>query len=153
MKIATRRRARQRLDERLLSLKPEDRFQPPPKGWIRAVRDALSMSGVQFAKRLGISPPSVKAMEDSEAAGTIQINTLRRAAAAMDCQLVYALVPRSSLEGAVQSRAREIALRDLTRVARTMALEAQSTGDADLEARIADYIRSELKERDLWNEP
>ena len=50
-------------------------------------------------------------------------------------------------------RARKIALRDLGRVAHTMKLEAQETGDANLEARIEAYIRDQLNERGLWNEP
>jgi predicted DNA-binding mobile mystery protein A len=153
MKKDTRQRARQRLDERLLALKPEDRFRTPPKGWVRAIRDALGMTGVQFAKRLGIRPQSVEALEKSEANESIQLKTLRRAAEALDCTLVYALVPNTSLEGAVRERARKIAKRDLDRVAHTMKLEAQGTGDANLEARIEAYIRDVLKERDLWNEP
>jgi predicted DNA-binding mobile mystery protein A len=148
----TRHRARQRLDERLLALKPEDRFRAPPKGWIRAIRDALGMTGVQFAARLGIRPQSVETLEQSEENGTIQLKTLRRAAEALDCTLVYALVPNETLQGAVRARARKIAMRDLGRVAHTMKLEAQSTGDADLEARIEAYIRDNLRERDLWNE-
>jgi predicted DNA-binding mobile mystery protein A len=153
MKNDTRQRARQRLDERLLALKPEERFRAPPKGWVRAIRDAVGMTGVQFAKRLGIRPQSVEALEKSEANGSIQLKTLRRAAEALDCTLVYALVPNTSLEGAVRERARKIAKRDLDRVAHTMKLEAQGTGDANLEARIEAYIRDVLKERDLWNEP
>jgi predicted DNA-binding mobile mystery protein A len=152
MKNDARRRARQRLDERLSPLRPNERFRAPPKGWARAVRDALGMSGVQFARRLGIRPQSVEALEASEANGTIQLNTLRRAAAALDCSLVYAIVPNDSLEAVVRTRARRIALRDLGRVAHTMRLEAQETGDADLEARIEAYIRDNIKERDLWNE-
>lgn len=153
MKNDTRPRARQRLDERVLALKPEERFRAPPKGWVRAIRDALGMTGVQFAKRLHIRPQSVEALEKSEADGAIQLKTLRRAAEALDCTLVYALVPNTSLEGAVRERARKIAVRDLGRVAHTMKLEAQETGDANLEARIEAYIRDVLKERDLWNEP
>jgi predicted DNA-binding mobile mystery protein A len=153
MKNDTRQRARQRLDERLLALKPEDRFGAPPRGWIRAIRDALGMSGVQFAKRLRIRPQSVEALEKSEASGAIQLKTLRRAAEALDCTLVYALVPNTSLAGAVDTRARKIAMRDLSRVAHTMKLEAQETGDGDLEARVDAYIRDTLKDRDLWNEP
>jgi predicted DNA-binding mobile mystery protein A len=153
MKNEARMRARQRLDERLLALKPEERFKAPPKGWIRAIRDALGMTGVQFARRLGIRPQSVEALERSEANGSIQLKTLRRAAEALDCTLVYALVPNSSLEGGVRERARSIAKRDLGRVAHTMKLEAQGTGEANLEARIDAYIRDALKERDLWNEP
>lgn len=153
MKTEIRQRGRQRLDERLLALKPLDRFQVPPKGWIRAIRDALGMTGVQFSRRLKVSPQSVDALEKSEANGSIKIETLRRAAEALDCTLVYALVPNSSLEGAVRERARRIALRDLGRVAHTMKLEAQDTGDADLEARIDAYIRNTLRERDLWEQP
>jgi predicted DNA-binding mobile mystery protein A len=85
--------------------------------------------------------------------GSTQLKTLRRAAEALDCTLVYALVPNTSQEGTVQARARKLALRDLGRVAHTMKLEAQDTGDANLEARIETYIHDVLKERDLWNEP
>jgi hypothetical protein len=34
-----------------------------------------------------------------------------------------------------------------------MKLEAQGTGDANLETRIEAYVRDVLKDRDLWNEP
>ncbi|WP_310151900.1 mobile mystery protein A [Bosea sp. BE125] len=150
MKNDTRHRARQRLDERLLPLKPIERYKQPPKGWLRAIRDALGMTGVQFARRLGVSPQSVDALEKSEATGSIKLDTLRRAAEALDCTLVYALVPNTSLEGVVTDRARAIALHDLGRVAHTMKLEAQGTGDADMERRIESYIRDTLKDRDLW---
>ena len=153
MKKDLRHKARQRLDERLLPLKPTDRYRAPPKGWLRAVRDALGMTGVQLARRLGVSPQSVDALETSEAAGSIKLDTLRRAAEALDCTLVYALVPNSSLQGVVAERARAIALHDLGRVAHTMKLEAQGPGDADLERRIESYIRDTLKDRDLWARP
>jgi predicted DNA-binding mobile mystery protein A len=150
MKNTMRQRARQRLDERLATLKPENRLVPPPKGWIRAIRDALGMTGPQFAARLKITPQSVADIEKSEATGSIQLKTLSRAAEALGCTFVYALVPKTSLEDAVQTRARRIAMKDLQRVAHTMKLENQSVGDADLEARIEAYIRDVLKDRDLW---
>lgn len=98
-------------------------------------------------------PQTIEAIEKSEASGSIQLSTLRRAAEAMDCTLVYALVPNNSLEDAVYQRARKIAIRALQRVAHTMRLEAQETGDAGMEARIEAYIRDVLKDRDLWKEP
>ena len=145
--------ARQRLDQRLAALKPEDRFHPPPKGWIRAIRDAIGMTGGQLASRLGVRPQTIDAIEKSEAAGSIQLNTLRRAAEALDCALVYALVPRTSLDSTVNQRARKIAVRDLQRVAHAMKLEAQATGDTATEARIEAYIRDQIRDRDLWNDP
>jgi predicted DNA-binding mobile mystery protein A len=145
-------RGRKRLDARLASLSDErNRLQVPPKGWIRAIRDALGMSGVQLGKRLKVTPQTVEAMEKSEAAGTIQLNTLKRAAEAMDCTLVYALVPRTSLENTVRNRARQIATAALARVSHTMKLEDQDTRDEDPEPRIEDYIRH-IKDRDLWND-
>ena len=152
MKNETRKRARTRLDERLEVLRPADRFKAPPKGWVRALRDALGMTGAQLGVRMGIRPQTVETIEKSEAAGTIQLNTLRRAAEALDCTLVYALVPNTSLEAMVNARGRKIAIRELQRVTHTMRLEAQGTDDADLEARIQAYIRDMLSERDLWNE-
>lgn len=150
MRTVIRQKARQRLDERLLALKPVDHYRSPPKGWLKAIRDALGMTGVQFARRLNVSPQSVDALEKSEANGTIKIKTLRRAAEALDCTLVYALVPNTSLEAAVHERARALALRDLDRVAHTMKLEAQAVPDADLAERLDAYIRDSLRDRDIW---
>jgi predicted DNA-binding mobile mystery protein A len=119
---------------------------------VRAIRDALGITGSQLAARLKIRPQTLEAMEKSEASGSIQLNTLRRAAEALNCTLVYALVPNAPLEDMVNRRARKIAVRDLQRVAHTMKLEAQETGDAGMEARIEAYIRDVIKERDLWKE-
>ncbi len=149
MKAAIRNRARDRLDSKLASIKPIDRFATPPKGWVRAIRDAIGMTGAQLGKRLGMTAQGIVSLERSEASGTIQLNTLRRAAEAMDCVLVYALVPKASLTEMVDRRAREIALRALSRVSHSMALEDQQV-DRDLEKRIRSYIETALRDRDLW---
>lgn len=149
MKPAIRNRARERLDSKLASIKPIERFAMPPKGWIRAIRDAIGMTGAQLGRRLGMTAQGVVSLERSEASGTIQLNTLRRAAEAMDCVLVYALVPKISLTEMVDRRARELALRALRRVSHSMALEDQQV-DRDLEKRIQTYIDTALRDRDLW---
>ncbi len=142
--------ARKRLDERLAPLKPASRFLAPPKGWVRAIRDALGMSAAQLAKRVGVRPQSVSDIERSEANGTVQLNTLRRFAEALDCTVVYALVPNSSLEGLVQDRAREIARKLLARSDHSMDLEAQGLSPQEREAQIDAYVREHLRVRDLW---
>ncbi len=142
--------ARQHLDERLSAFKPESRFAVPPKGWIRAIRNALGMRARQMGTRLGMKPQSVIHMEKSESYGTIQLKTLRKAAEALDCTLVYAFVPNSSLEAVVQTRARGIATKELVHIGHTMDLEAQSLSKANREVQIDEYIREHLSERDLW---
>ena len=153
MNSQTRRRARHHLDQRLSSLKPKASLRPPPKGWIRAIRDALGMSAAQLGDRLGVTQQTINAFEKSEANGAIQLKTLVRAAAALDCTLVYAFVPKTSLEETVQSRALQLAARDLARVDHTMKLEAQQVDAEGADARIDDYIRNVLKDRDLWKGP
>lgn len=144
-------RVLRRLDERLAAAKPVERLTPPPKGWIRALRDALQMSGAQLGRRMGVAQQTVTAIEKSEQNGTIQLQTLRKAADALGGRLVYAIVPDVTLEEMVRTQAHQIALRALGRVSHTMKLEAQGTGDADLEARLENYIRN-LKARDLWSD-
>ena len=145
-----KKRGREKLDERLLPLRDSDGFTRPPKGWIKAIRESLGMSGKQLGQRLNIAPQNVDLLEKSEAADTIKLGTLKRAAAALDCTLVYALVPNRSLESMVATRARAIAMHDLGWAAHTMKLEAQATSNRELEARIESYIRDNLRERDLW---
>lgn len=151
MDTTLRTRARSRLDERLAPLRTVE-LTPPPKGWLKAIREALGMTGQQFAARLGIKPPSVIDLEKSEALGTIQLKTLSRAADALGCKLVYALVPKAPLQETVDARARKIALRALRRVAHSMKLEDQAVADSDLERQVENYIRLHIKDRDLWAE-
>ena len=143
---------RQRLDQRFSSMKPETHYRPPPKGWIRAIRDALGMSGAQLGRRIGVKAQSVADIEKSEASGSIQLKTLRRAAEALDCVVVYALIPKSSLQDMVQGRAREIAHREFVRIAHTMDLEAQGLSPEEREEHLETYIRDHLRERDLWED-
>ncbi len=103
----------------------------PKGGWIRSLRSALGLAGVDLASRLGVAPSSLSAMENSEVAGTISLNSLRKVAHAMDCELVYAVVPRTSLAKMMQRRAEEKAEELLRQVGQTMALEQQSVSDEE----------------------
>ena len=145
-------RARSALDARLAPLRPTDRFAVPPKGWVRAIRDALGMSGAQLAARMGVKPPSVVALEQSEAADTIRLETLRKAAASLDCQLIYALVPNRPLEDMVAERARAKALEALGGISHSMAMEDQKVSADDLEDRIQTFTIETLRDRDLWED-
>lgn len=145
-------RARTALDKRLMSLRPIDKFAVPPKGWVRAIRDALGMSGAQLAARLGVKAPSVVALEQSETADTIRLETLRKAALALDCQLVYALVPNKPLADMVAERAQAKALGVIGGVSHSMTIENQKVFDDNLEERIQNFISETLRDRDLWKD-
>src|ERR1700737_133371 len=99
------------LDKRFAALRPLVKSQRPPKGWLRAIRDALGMTTAQFARRLGVSQPRIVELEQSEASGSVTLNTLRRAAEALGCRLVYVLVPEQPLAETVRERADLLAAR------------------------------------------
>jgi predicted DNA-binding mobile mystery protein A len=122
----------------------------PARGWIRALRDSLGMSSADLASRLGTSRQAVLQMERSEADGSIRLDTLRRAAEALDCRLVYALVPNQSLEETVDRRARELAAEELGRVRNTMALEDQAVDAGDDDWLVDELVDELKKSRRLW---
>jgi predicted DNA-binding mobile mystery protein A len=120
----------------------------PPRGWIRSVREALGMPAAVLADRLGTTPGAVIRLEQSEAADRIQLNSLRRAADALGCDLVYLLVPRRPLESVLRERASELAHAQATAVEQTMRLEDQDAGlSSDLEWQIAEQL---LERGGLW---
>jgi Fic-DOC domain mobile mystery protein B/predicted DNA-binding mobile mystery protein A len=97
---------RQQLDHSLAELKPLGASRRPVRGWLRAIRSGLGMSGVDLAERLGVKPPRVVEMEKNELRGAITLKVLERAADAMGCSLVYALIPRAgSLEQTLRNQA------------------------------------------------
>jgi predicted DNA-binding mobile mystery protein A len=69
------------------------------------MRDALGMSSYQLARRMGFSPTRVRQFEREEVAGNIRLSVLGRAAAALNCELCYAFVPKEPLEDIVSRQA------------------------------------------------
>lgn len=108
------------------------------------------MTTEQLAKRLGVKQPSVVAIEQSEAKGTIELATLRRVAEALDCALVYALVPNKPLETAVRDRARAFVRRRRGPIEHSMVLEDQKVTGKDDEAQLDEIVR-ETNPRLFWD--
>ena len=98
------------LDKRFTVLRRLTQSPRPPKGWLRAVRDALGMTTAQFGRRLGVSQPRIIELEKSEVSGSVTLNTLQRAAEALGCRLVYTLIPEKPLAETVRERAGEVQL-------------------------------------------
>lgn len=101
----------------------------PQRGWLRSVREALGISMREVARKMRKTPQTVASLEKSEAADRITLQTLRHYAQAMNCELVYAVVPKSaSLKQLSEKIARQTVEKDVRAVEHTMALEGQSTG-------------------------
>jgi predicted DNA-binding mobile mystery protein A len=124
----------------------------PPRGWLKAIRESLGLTERQQAERLGITGSTLHKSESAEAEERITLGQLRKLAEGLDCELVYALVPRKPLTQVVEDRARSIALREVGGVAHTMSLEDQRPSTDRLrkqvEQRTAELLRGRWS--DLW---
>jgi predicted DNA-binding mobile mystery protein A len=142
------------LDQRFATLRPFAKSQRPPKGWLRAIRDALGMTTTQFAQRLGVSQPRIIELEKSEISGSVTLHSLQRAAEALGCRLVYALVPEKPLAETVEKRAEFIADRQLASVRHSMSLEDQAVKDKKAGDNLRRQFIEELMRRParLWDD-
>ena len=145
-----RRTARRRLDQRLVGL---DLGQRPPRGWVRAIREALGMTTAELAQRMGLTQSRVSQIERSEELGSIRLDTLERAAQALNCQVRYVFVPNEPLEEMVQRQARLRAQAEVDAVTHTMALEDQVPEPGVLDSLVQEMAERFVDERHLWEQP
>ncbi|MGH7570850.1 MAG: mobile mystery protein A [Gemmatimonadota bacterium] len=140
------------LDSRLSELSKLARIQVPAAGWIRTLRGALGLTALELSERTGVSRPAISQLEKAEQEGRITLNKLRGVAEALDCKLVYALVPRDGLEAIRARRARTVAEARMERVWHSMMLEGQEISSEEKESQIADLTKELLSRnpRDLW---
>jgi predicted DNA-binding mobile mystery protein A len=121
-------------------------LQPPANGWLSAIRHALGMQTRQLAARLRVTPQAVSGIERSEREGTITLASLRKAADALGCDVVLAVVPRVPLVTMYSHQVVTKAGVLSASVLDTMALEAQSDGVADVvrhgEAELQEFRRT-----------
>jgi len=100
---------------------------------------------------MGIVQSSVTELEKAEARGAAQLSSLKRAAEAMNCSLVYAFVPSDTLESFLLQQARLVAHEQLKPVEQTMLLENQSLTPDEANEQLEDYIRTKLNPRLIWD--
>lgn len=108
------------------------------------------MSTAQLAQRMSVRQPSIVGFERSEEKGSIELATLRRAAEALDCTLVYVLVPNKPLGATVRERARAFLRRRRWPIEHTMLLENQRVNDGITDAQVEDVLR-DTNPRLFWD--
>ena len=138
MKIDVKRIIRDGLEQRLESLKAaRASAQRPARGWLRAVRNAVGLSQEDLAKKLGVKRQSYAQLETAEERRSISLASLQRAAEAMDCELVYFIVPRETIARTYSELAQiyDPRFKHLKASEHSMALEGQAVGDLTRKAK------------------
>ena len=115
------------LNSKMLVVAMMKKINPPPTGWIKAVRSALGMTLQQLGAKIGITKQSLMSIERREKDGNVTIKTLREVAKALDMELVYGFVPKDgSLDALIDRKAKELAAQIVMRTSNTMKLEDQA---------------------------
>ncbi len=107
------------------------------------------MSSTELASRLAVGQPTISGLERSEIRGTIKLETLRRAADALDCEVFYYLVPRTTLEDTVQRQARQKAQEQLSREADD---PVDAAGEASASTRLDELALRFVDRKGLWTD-
>lgn len=135
---------RRQLDEKLKPWKALADVSPPRYGWLKVIRESLGITSRQLAKILDTDNAGILRIEKREAEQKITLAMLDQTAKAMGCKLVYALVPKESLESILDQKAEEAATKLMQSVSNTMRLEKQEITPASKQAQLKDLIQ-ELK--------
>lgn len=72
-------------------------YQENQIGWLEKARKSLFISVIGMANNLELSREAYSNLEERERTGAISLANLSRAAEAMDCELVYAIRPKSRI--------------------------------------------------------
>ena len=112
------------------------------------------MSQRQLAERMGVSKTTVNSAERNEARGAIRMDSLVSLAKGLECELVYAIVPRESLQATLSSRSAVLAGRLVDRVSSSMELEEQGVRQAEKQRQIEDLAADLLRDRSsgFWDD-
>jgi predicted DNA-binding mobile mystery protein A len=146
---------RLQLDDGLQAFRAAQSVQRPRVGWARAIREALGMTQAQLGARIKVSRQAVQDLEHAEAERRITLDSLDRLAEAMQCRVVYALVPKAdSLDELRANRASSLAASLLKSADHSMKLEAQGVAKSELDRQRKLLAESLLQgsPRKLWEE-
>lgn len=139
----------EQLQDAVTAYRPLLTKRAPSRGWLKEIREAIGRTERQQAARLEISGSALHKSEQSEAEERITLGQLRKLADGLDCELVYALVPRKPLTEVVQNRAMQLAKEEVFGVAHTMSLEDQRPTDERIQKQVV--RRTEELLRGKWS--
>lgn len=118
-------------------------------GWIEYMRAVLGLTLQDLAKRAGISKPTTAQSERREAEGKVTLETLKKMANAMECDLFYAFVPRKKIGSILMDQAIQKARSILSRADTHMSLEDQKVEES-MDIRIQRLAQKLIDNGNVW---
>ncbi|MCM4169591.1 hypothetical protein KCTC52924_00372 [Arenibacter antarcticus] len=144
----------EQLDQKLKPFRKTEMVLVPDRGWINTIRTALNMTMAQLGAKINITKQGVKRIEESEAKGSISINSLKEIGNALELKLVYGFVPKDgTFDNLIDIKAEKLAKKIVLRTNQNMTLEDQGIGDENIRKSIKELsheIKREMR-KSLWD--
>lgn len=144
----------EQLDQKLKAFQDTAMVLVPSKGWVNTIRTTLNMTMAQLGTKLNITRQGVKKIEESEAKGTISINSLKDVAQVLDLKFVYGFVPKDgTIDNLINIKAEKLARKIVLRTNQNMKLEDQGIRNGKVDEAIielANEIKREMR-KSLWD--
>lgn len=137
------------IERRLRSLRKQIENTQIRTGWIRYIRTALGMSMKTLAKKAKSTVSTIAQSEKREAQGKVTLETLRKMAEAMDCEFIYAIVPRIEIQSILMGKAQVKAKKILSKANTHMSLEDQEVRQS-MGERVNRLAEKLIKDGDVW---
>jgi predicted DNA-binding mobile mystery protein A len=124
-------------------LKELSKLSRPEIGWVKTIRETLGMNTRQLGKRCNVSSERIIRIESDEIEGRTTLATLEKIAEAMNCRLVYAIVPNDGMIEFIEKTAEDKAKTQLQQTSHHMALEDQKISIGSMKEQIH-FLKEEL---------
>ena len=118
-------------------------------GWVKYTRSVLGMTLKELASRAGLALSTIAQAERRESEGKITIETLRKLADAMECEFVYAFIPKDDITELLRKKAIEKAKRTILKADTHMSLEDQKVTE-ELQFRIEMLAEKLIEKGKVW---
>jgi predicted DNA-binding mobile mystery protein A len=141
--------AMKQIEKRLKNLRTAAKDAAVRTGWIRYMRQAMCMTLGTLSKAAGLAQATVQQIEKREVSGKVTIETMRKIAAAMNCDFVYAIVPKQELSEFLKKKATLKATRIVRDADVHMTLEDQQVTE-QIKERIEQVAEDLLAKGDIW---
>lgn len=134
-------------------LAPLSKILIPKTGWIKTIRETLGMNTRQLGNLCNVSSERIIRIETDEVEKRTTLATMQKVAKAMNCRLVYALVPEEGIIEFIEKTAKDKAKLELEEISHHMELENQKVSNESMKDQIEiltdELIRNNLKK--IWD--
>lgn len=137
------------LDSQLKPLQLLRGLERPQAGWLKTIRKALGMTQTQVGKKLSRSPQAIDRLEKSEKKQTITLNSLDEVAQALNCRVVYLLIPEKPILEQVEQQMQKKAHAILAHVHHSMTLEQQGTTVTEQEHQLKELVEEMRRKENI----